>query len=58
MDVRKMAENDASDSFNLASPKLAHTYIRTDILISLTRYDVTNYFLSEATAKKTVENAA
>ena len=45
-------ENDTSDSLNLESPKLAHT--STDILINYDGYDVTNYFWSEATAKKIV----
>ena len=35
------------------------TYIHTDILVNHTGYDITNYFRSEATAKKkTFENAA
>ena len=43
IDVRKRADNDASDGFNPESPKLAH-YIHTDILIKHTEYYVTDYF--------------
>ena len=51
INVRKTAENDASDSFNLESPNLAHTYH--------TGYDVTDYFwLAVIEVQKAVEDAA
>ena len=60
IDVRKTAENDSSDSFNLESPKLAHkSFIHTDILINRTGYDVTDYFrLAVIKVQKMVENIA
>ena len=59
IDVRKGDENDASDGFNLESPKFVHTYIHTDILISHTGSNVNDYFqVAVIEVKKTVKNAA
>ena len=59
INVGQRAENDPSDGFNLESPKLAHTYIHTDILISHSGYNVTdNFRLAVIEVQKTCENAA